>query len=413
MPPSRAWPKASVAGRRSAPVSPSQRARAAESRPRRRRRSRSPARAGGGAQVRADLLDVERALRHEDRVRAPRDAGVGRDPAGVTAHDLEDHHAVGDSAVVCRRSIASVTICTAVWKPNVTSVPPRSLSIVFGTPTTGMPASCRRSGDAERVLAADRDQRVDAARAQRRADRVGPSLPSAKGFVREVPRIVPPRGRMPRCCQRQLDRLVAEQPAQPWRKPTKLWPLGSPLRTTPRITAFRPGQSPPPVNRPMRATRSRLGARGPTTRSDGRGHRPSAKGEIHRPPAKGENTDHPRRARTAHLREWETPGCDERVRIESASSLDPVPTEGRALAVRTDTTCTRRPPWRPGGGVRAAEYRPRRSRTGYPWQLEHAALIVVIVVSLLVGALLGFILAEAARGAPGKPRREGSAERSG
>ena len=47
-----------------------------------------------------------------------------------------------DSAVVCRRSIASVAICTAVWKPNVKSVAARSLSIVFGTPTTGMPSSC-------------------------------------------------------------------------------------------------------------------------------------------------------------------------------------------------------------------------------------------------------------------------------
>ena len=46
-----------------------------------------------------------------------------------------------DSAVVCRRSIASVAICTAVWKPNVKSVPARSLSIVFGTPTTSMPCS--------------------------------------------------------------------------------------------------------------------------------------------------------------------------------------------------------------------------------------------------------------------------------
>ena len=50
-----------------------------------------------------------------------------------------------DSAVVWRRSIASVTIWTAVWKPKVTSVPPRSLSIVFGTPTIATPSPCRRS----------------------------------------------------------------------------------------------------------------------------------------------------------------------------------------------------------------------------------------------------------------------------
>src|SRR5918997_805536 len=49
-----------------------------------------------------------------------------------------------DSAVVCSRSIASVAICTAVWKPNVKSVPARSLSIVFGTPTTFTPSSPSR-----------------------------------------------------------------------------------------------------------------------------------------------------------------------------------------------------------------------------------------------------------------------------
>ena len=51
-----------------------------------------------------------------------------------------------DSAVVCSRSIASVAIWTAVSKPNVMSVPARSLSIVFGTPMTGRPCSpCSRA----------------------------------------------------------------------------------------------------------------------------------------------------------------------------------------------------------------------------------------------------------------------------
>ena len=35
--------------------------------------------------------------------------------------------------------MASVAICTAVWKPKVTSVPTMSLSMVLGTPTMGMP----------------------------------------------------------------------------------------------------------------------------------------------------------------------------------------------------------------------------------------------------------------------------------
>ena len=44
-----------------------------------------------------------------------------------------------DSAVVCRRSIASVATVTAVSKPNVACVHDRSLSMVFGTPTIGIP----------------------------------------------------------------------------------------------------------------------------------------------------------------------------------------------------------------------------------------------------------------------------------
>ena len=40
--------------------------------------------------------------------------------------------------------MASVQICTAVWKPNVISVREMSLSIVLGTPMTGKPFSCKR-----------------------------------------------------------------------------------------------------------------------------------------------------------------------------------------------------------------------------------------------------------------------------
>src|SRR3712207_8046980 len=40
------------------------------------------------------LLDVERALGHEHHVGPAGHAGVGRDPAGVAAHDLDHDHAV-------------------------------------------------------------------------------------------------------------------------------------------------------------------------------------------------------------------------------------------------------------------------------------------------------------------------------
>ena len=46
------------------------------------------------------------------------------------------------AAVVCSRSSASVAQATALSKPNVNAVADRSLSIVLGTPTTGMPYSC-------------------------------------------------------------------------------------------------------------------------------------------------------------------------------------------------------------------------------------------------------------------------------
>ena len=67
-----------------------------------------------------------------------------------------------DSAVVLRRSMASVATPTAVSKPKVRSVEEMSLSMVFGTPTTGIPASDEHPGRGERALAADRDERVDA-----------------------------------------------------------------------------------------------------------------------------------------------------------------------------------------------------------------------------------------------------------
>ena len=58
--------------------------------------------------------------------------------------------------------MASVAIVTAVSKPKVMTVPDRSLSMVLGTPTTGMPFSAKPVGDAQRAVAADGDQGVDA-----------------------------------------------------------------------------------------------------------------------------------------------------------------------------------------------------------------------------------------------------------
>jgi hypothetical protein len=56
-------------------------------------RERAP-RGLAAAQAIADLIHVERPLGHEHDVRAAGQPGVGGDPAGVAAHDLDDDHAV-------------------------------------------------------------------------------------------------------------------------------------------------------------------------------------------------------------------------------------------------------------------------------------------------------------------------------
>src|SRR3954452_19961598 len=74
---------------------------------------------------------------------------------------------------------------------------------------------------------------------------------SLYGFVRLVPMIVPPRGRIPETSRSARSRnSPSTSPRQPSRMPTESQPAASASRTTARITAFSPGQSPPPVRMP-------------------------------------------------------------------------------------------------------------------------------------------------------------------
>ena len=145
----------------------------------------------------AALLDRDRLLGDQDHVRAAGDPAHDRDPAGVPAHHLDDHHAVvrlrgrvqpvdrlgrdrdrGVEAerVVRRREVVVDRLRHADDRELVLAVEPRR--------------------DAERVLAADRDQRVEPCRSKVSSTRSTP--PSILyGFVRVVPMIVPPRGRIP------------------------------------------------------------------------------------------------------------------------------------------------------------------------------------------------------------------------
>src|SRR6266481_17454 len=153
-----------------------------------------------------------------------------------------------DSAVEWRRSMASVAICTAVWKPNVRSVPERSLSMVLGTPTMLTPIWCSLVATPS-VSSPPMATTAPTFRAFRFLITVSAPPGFLKGFVRLVPRIVPPRWRIPLVASR-VSRSCSggsSRPRQPSRTPITSKPCCSPRRTTARITALRPGQSPPPV----------------------------------------------------------------------------------------------------------------------------------------------------------------------
>ena len=147
--------------------------------------------------------------------------------------------------------MASVAMLTAVSKPKVKSVPDRSLSMVLGTPTTLTPRSASLVAT-PRVSSPPIATSASTPSAAR-FSWIRSTPPSIlNGLVRLEPRMVPPRGRMPRHCL--IPRFIVRPssgPFQPSRYPTnsKPWTF-TPLRTTARMTALRPGQSPPPVSTP-------------------------------------------------------------------------------------------------------------------------------------------------------------------
>src|SRR4051794_4564995 len=128
--------------------------------------------------------------------------------------------------------------------------------MVFGTPTTctSRPASFVATPSVSSPPIA-----ISASTPSSLRFAVMRSKPSStlNGFVREEPRIVPPRGRMPRTSGMPSGIVsLSSGPRQPSRKPTNSCPyMPAPLRTTARMTAFNPGQSPPPVSTPIRMAR--------------------------------------------------------------------------------------------------------------------------------------------------------------
>src|SRR6266702_191248 len=131
--------------------------------------------------------------------------------------------------------------------------------MVFGTPTTFTPSSCSRAAT-PRVSSPPMATSASTPRLARlsltRSSPARPpdAAPSPSGLVRDEPRIVPPRGRMPRtACTSRVMVSPSSGPRHPSRNPVNSYPCSSaPVRTMARMTAFRPGQSPPPVRTPTR-----------------------------------------------------------------------------------------------------------------------------------------------------------------
>ena len=180
--------------------------------------------------------------------------GVQRDPAGVPAHHLDDERAVvavaggvqpvdrlhrhADGGVEAEGVVGGVQVVVdRLRDADARARPPR--------PAWWPPRGCprRRSGSARRCPAAPGWPAPARRRRRRRRGWCARCrAPCRRGAG--CPRTA--RGPWARCRPRA-------RPRQPSRNPTISSPCSPiPLRTTARMTALRPGQSPPPVRMPMR-----------------------------------------------------------------------------------------------------------------------------------------------------------------
>ena len=159
-----------------------------------------------------------------------------------------------------------------------------------------MPSFERRFGRGERALAADRDDAVDAVTVERLRDVLGAAARTLVGVRAD-------RAEDRAADLRQALDLVAGRAGRSRRRRRRASRRGCrrtrgrrsvvPLSTTPRMTAFRPGQSPPLVRMPIFMLWSSLSGRGesatlphPTLSSDAPpGHTAGSRHPLPRPPA--------------------------------------------------------------------------------------------------------------------------------
>ena len=196
----------------------------------------------------ARVLDGDRMLGNEDDVGAAGDPAHDGDPAGVPAHDLDHHHAV-------------VRLGGRVQPVDRLGADPHrrvEAEGVVGARRGRCRSSWARRRQGSRVPRGAAPRRRACPRRRSRRARRGALLEvrstastppsSLYGFVRDVPMIVPPRGRIPEISRGpSCSSLPSTSPRQPSRTPIDLPAARCSRRVTARMTAFSPGQSPPPV----------------------------------------------------------------------------------------------------------------------------------------------------------------------
>ena len=192
----------------------------------------------------ARLLDRDRLLGDQDHVGAARDPAHDGDPARVAAHHLDDHHAVvrlgGRVQAVDRLGRDRRPRCRSRRCSRSPRGRCRSSS---GRRRPGSRAR-RRAAPRRRACPRRRSPRARRARRRSKVSRARSTPPSSLyGFVRDVPRIVPPRGRSPEISRGPSGvELVFDQSAPPVphsRRPRAR--ARNDRRATARMTAFRPG----------------------------------------------------------------------------------------------------------------------------------------------------------------------------
>jgi hypothetical protein len=181
------------------------------------------------------------------------EAGVQGDPAGVPSHHLDDQRAVvrlgggvqpvdgvhGDlhGGVEAERVVGGAQVVVDGLR--------HADDVEAGRGQLG--------GDAQGVLAADGDEGVDTELVEVAAHRLDAVLDLHDVRTAAAEDGAAAREDAAGLGDAERHRVLLERTRQPSRKPTNSCPCTStPFRTTARMTALSPGQSPPPVRTPMR-----------------------------------------------------------------------------------------------------------------------------------------------------------------